>query len=174
MIEIRKIDRSHRDDINIKNEPFSLRGRMIVERTDGVWSHREELLPPDEITQMTFPDENYDFDAMGDYTFLGAYDGDKCVGLAILCPAMSPYFYLSDLKVSSAARGRGIGRLLVDESVRIAHELNYPGLFTIGQDNNLDACLFYLACGFNIGGLDTDVYIGSNQEGKSDIYFYRR
>lgn len=47
------------------------------------------------------------------------------------------------------------------------------GLWTIGQDNNLAACLFYVNNGFRIGGLDTDVYIGTKQEGKADIYFYK-
>ena len=40
------------------------------------------------------------------------------------------------------------------------------------QDNNLSACLFYLKNGFRIGGLDTEVYGGTNQEGKADILFY--
>lgn len=38
--------------------------------------------------------------------------------------------------------------------------------------NNLAACLFYIKCGFAIGGLDTNVYKGTKQEGKADIYFY--
>ena len=46
------------------------------------------------------------------------------------------------------------------------------GLYTIGQDNNLNACLFYLSCGFQIGGFDNKVYKGTSQEGKSDILFY--
>ena len=28
------------------------------------------------------------------------------------------------------------------------------GVYTIGQDNNLSACLFYLKQGFEIGGFD--------------------
>lgn len=43
----------------------------------------------------------------------------------------------------------------------------------VGQDNNLAACLCYIHNGFRIGGVDTDVYIGTGQEGKLDIYFYK-
>lgn len=39
-------------------------------------------------------------------------------------------------------------------------------------DNNLGACLFYIKRGFVIGGLNTNVYKGTKQEGKADIYFY--
>ncbi len=48
----------------------------------------------------------------------------------------------------------------------------YNGIYTQGQDNNLGACLFYVKAGFYIGGLDTNVYKGTKQEGKSDIIFY--
>ena len=45
-------------------------------------------------------------------------------------------------------------------------------LFRSGQNNNLGACKFYIKAGFRIGGLDTEVYKGTSQEGKADILFY--
>lgn len=63
---------------------------------------------------MTFPDENYRYAEMQDAVFLGAYDGVKCVGLAILEPGFFKYMYLSDLKVNSAYRGQGVGRRLME------------------------------------------------------------
>lgn len=174
MIEVRLIDENHKEDINIPNEFFQLRGRMIVEHTENSWNHREEFLPLEKITEMVFPDENYKFEDMKEYIFLGAYEDETCVGLAILCPAFNPYLFLYDLKVSSNVRGKGIGRLLIEEAFKIAKKKKYAGLYTVGQDNNLNACLFYLSCGFIIGGLDTEIYKGTKQEGKSDIYFYKR
>ena len=53
-----------------------------------------------------------------------------------------------------------------------ARERGYIGLFTQAQDNNLNACLFYLHTGFEIGGFDNHVYNGTSQEGKADIIFY--
>lgn len=174
MIEVRLIDTKYKEDINISNEPFPLSGRMIVEHTENGWNHREELLPLEQITEMTFPDENYKFEEMKEYIFLGAYEGESCVGLAILCPTFNPCLFLYDLKINSNARGKGIGRLLIEEAFKIAQKEKYAGLYTVGQDNNLNACLFYLSCGFVIGGLDTEIYKGTKQEGKSDIYFYKR
>lgn len=46
-------------------------------------------------------------------------------------------------------------------------------VYTIGQDNNLAACLFYLEHGFEIGGFDNRCYRGTSQENKTNIYFYR-
>lgn len=142
MIEVRLIDTAHKEDINISNEPFPLRGRMIIEHTENVWNHMEELLPLEKITEMVFPDENYKFEEMKEYIFLGAYEDETCVGVAILCSAFNPCLFLYDLKVNSNVRGKGIGRLLIEEAFKIAKKDKYAGLYTVGQDNNLNACLF--------------------------------
>lgn len=172
-MEIRIIDSGHREDIRIRNEPFELWGRMKPTFIDGKWDYTIEKLPVQDITDMCFPDENYDSDAMRkDSIFLGAYDKDKCIGLAVLQQGFFSYMYLFDLKVNKAYRGKGIAAMLIEKAKQVALENNYRGIYTQGQDNNLSACLFYVKSGFHIGGLDTDVYKGTSQEGKSDIIFY--
>ena len=173
MIEIREIDRAHRADINIPNEPFPLLGRMLPFYRDGVWGYEVLRFPAEQVGEMCFPDEHYDYDAMaGESVFLGAYDGETCVGLAILQPGFFKYMYLYDLKVSARCRGKHVGRGLIEYGLALAHARSYRGLYTQGQDNNLAACLFYLHTGFRIGGLDTELYKGTKQEGKADIIFY--
>ena len=173
MLDIRVIDAAHQQDINLPNEPFPLCGRMIPSYTDGQWGHSVVRFPEDSVSEMRFPDEHYDYAAMqGSSVFLGAYDGEKCVGLAILQDAWMKYMYLYDLKVSRDYRRRGAGAALMAKARDIALARGYRGLYTQAQDNNLNACLFYLSQGFFIGGLDTQVYKGTRQEGKSDIIFY--
>ena len=170
-IEIRLVDKAHCADINIPNEPFRIFGRFIPSYTDGKWSWTTERFA--EESEMRFPDENYDYDVLAENSiFLGAYDGDTCIGLAILRHSWKKYLYLYDLKVNSAYRGRHIGSLLIDAAKSISREHGYRGIYTQGQDNNLAACLFYVKSGFRIGGLDTDVYTGTSQEGKADVLFY--
>ena len=172
MIEIRIIDSRHAADINIANEPFSLFGRIIPEYDGKEWTCSLERYDPERVTDMCFPDENYNFDAMKDSTFLGAYDNGRCAGLAILQPGFFKYMYLYDLKVNKEYRRRHIGGMLIRKAKEIAKQNGYRGLYTQGQDNNPGACLFYLNSGFYIGGLDTNVYRHTKQEGKSDIIFY--
>ena len=172
MIEIRIIDTAHKEDINIKNQPFRLFGRMIPSYTNKIWSYTIEHFF--EESEMCFPNENYNFEEMTkNSTFLGAYDDGICIGLAIMQEAFFKYMYLYDLKVTRDYRRKGVGRLLIDKACEIASEQGYRGIYTQGQDNNLGACLFYVNSGFRIGGLDTDVYKGTRQEGKADIIFYR-
>lgn len=174
MIETRQIDAAHKRDINLTNEPFALTGRMVPAYRDKAWSYTVEPFAPEDVGEMCFPDEDYDYEAMKENSvFLGAYDGEECVGLAILQEAFFKYMYLYDLKVSGACRGQGVGRALMEKAGEVCKERGYRGIYTQGQDNNLGACRFYLKAGFRIGGLDTEVYKGTKQEGKADILFYR-
>ena len=173
MITTKIITEEHKDDINIKNHPFKLFGLMLLSYNNGKWDYTELLFPKENVTEMCFPDEDYDFEAMSQNSvFVGAYDGDRCVGLAILQQAFLKYMYLYDLKVNPDRRGQGVGRLLIGKCKEIALQQGYRGLYTQGQDNNLGACRFYLKSGFVIGGLDTHVYMGTAQENKKDILFY--
>lgn len=173
MIEIRLIDKSHCQDINIPNEPFCLYGRLLPSYMDGKWNYRAEYFTEEEISEMCFPDENYDYDTMKEHNvFVGAYEDGKCIGLAILKDAWFKYMYLYDFKVAREHRNKGVANALIQKSKEICKERGYNGLYTQGQDNNLAACKFYIKAGFHIGGLDTNVYKGTKQEGKADIIFY--
>lgn len=173
MITIRIIDKEHKDDINIKNQPFKIWGRMIPSYQNEKWNYSIWEFPHTDIQEMCFPDENYDFDKMNaESTFIGAYDNGKCIGLAIMQEGFFKYMYLYDLKVNSRYRSQGVAAMLIEKAEQIAAEKEYRGIYTQGQDNNLSACLFYLKGGFRIGGLDTEVYKGTKQEGKADIIFY--
>ena len=172
-MEYRVIDRAHSGDIRLKNEPFSVYGRVIPALSEGKWDYSIRLFPKQKVTEMCFPDENYDFDALAeDHVFIGAYDGSRCVGLAVLADSLFRYLYLEDLKVSQAYRRQGVGRGLIEKAVEVARQRHYNGIYTIGQDNNVSACQFYLKVGFEIGGFDNRVYRGTSQEDKADILFY--
>lgn len=171
-ILIRLIKKENAADINIKNEPFKLFGRMLPSYQNGKWSY--SVVENEQIEWDVFPDENYNYEKMEkDYVFIGAYDGDECIGLAILQKQWNKYIYLYDLKVKGSYRCKHAATKMIDKCCEYASQHGYRGIWTIGQDNNLAACLFYINNGFRIGGLDTEVYIGTKLEGNADIYFYK-
>ena len=170
--KIKIIGRENAADINIKNEAFQRFGHMVPTYQNDQWSYT--IRESEAVTWQCFPDEHYDFESMErDFVFIGAYVDEVCVGLAVLENQWHKYMYLSDLKVNSAWRRQNIASRILDEACRYAYGKGYRGIWTIGQDNNPGACLFYIKNGFRIGGLDTEVYTGTNQEGKKNIYFYK-
>lgn len=175
MIHVKIIDAAHKQDINLPNDPFSLWGRILPSYQKGQWSYEVVKFPEEAISSMCFPDESYDYDTMcADHTtFIGAYEDQICIGLAILQPGFFSYLYLYDLKVSKDYRGRHIGQMLLQKASEVALSQGYRGIYCVCQDNNPGACLFYLNYGFVIGGLDTLVYKGTSQEGKSDLILYK-
>lgn len=172
MIKIKKITEENKLDLNLKNEPFRMPGKFIPALKDGVWTYRTEQFEKAET--MVFPDENYDFDEIAEKgVIFGAYEDGKCIGVAIYQDYWLKYMYLYDLKVSSSARGKGVGKKLIEAGMGEAKSRGYIGLYTQAQDNNLNACMFYLKAGFRIGGFDNRVYGGTAQSHKADIFFYK-
>ena len=172
MITVAEIDRDHKADIRIPNEPFSLFGRIIPSYQNGKWGYQLVRYAPEDVSEMCFPDENYDFDSMQDCVFLGAYDNEACIGLAILQPGPFRYMHLYDLKVARKYRRQNVGRMLISKAREAAAQRGYCGIYLECQDNNPGVFLFYLNSGFYIGGLDTNVYRHTSQEGKADILLY--
>ena len=171
-ITIKFIGKDNVANINIKNEAFNLFGHMFPYYQDGKWGY--SVIESKEISTDIFPDENYVFENMEkDHFFIGAYDGEMCIGLAIFQMQWHKYVYLHDLKVNSAYRGQRIATKMIEESEDYLKRLNYRGIWTIAQNNNLGACLFYINNGFRIGGLDTETYNGTKLEGVFDIHFYK-
>ena len=121
MIEIRTIDEKHKQDINIPNEPFPLYGRMIPSYINEQWQYEIVHFGKGDIDKMCFPDENYDYDAMrNNHVFIGAYDGEKCIGLAILRDEWMKYMYLYDLKQQKTTAIRASRMHLLKSQKRLA------------------------------------------------------
>lgn len=169
MIEIKQILPDNENDANIPNQPFKIWGKMIPSLHNGEWDY--QVVEFKETAEMCFPDCFYDI-KNGDSIFYGAYDGDKCIGVAVLRKGMFKYLYLDDLKINSKYRRQGVGSMLIKVCLERAKMQHMEGIYTIGQDNNLSACLFYINQGFKIGGFDNKTYQGTSQEGKADIAFF--
>lgn len=170
-MEIRLLTEADETAVKLPNEAFELFGRLVVSRTEETWSCREELFS--ETTQQTFPEEDYQISELLKTGYVvGAFAKEACVGLAVFTDDWMKYAYLSDLKVVGSHRGQGIAASLIRFGLQEAKNRGYNGIWTIGQDNNLGACRFYLRQGFVIGGLNTQAYGHTSQEGKADVYFY--
>ena len=66
---IRLIDEEHQADINIKNEPFSIDGKLIPSYVNETWDYTTELFEENKKESLCFPDEHYSYDELKKRTF---------------------------------------------------------------------------------------------------------
>ena len=70
MITVKIIDHTYKNDINIKNEPFKLFGRMIPSYSNEQWNYSIERFAEESITEICFPDENHNWENSQKAAFL--------------------------------------------------------------------------------------------------------
>jgi N-acetylglutamate synthase-like GNAT family acetyltransferase len=85
----------------------------------------------------------------GSVTF-AAYDGERLVGLARVVTDLATYGYLTDVVVSEAERGRGIGSFLVECIIAHPELQGFRRLALLTQD----AQVLYRRFGFTDGAGD--------------------
>lgn len=174
-IEIKEITTENQNALKLPNEPFLNEGRVIPIYDGRNWSYRIEEFPKEKITEQCFPQENYEFEKMGEnFHGLAAYADGRCVGYAITYEEWNQYLYVDNVLVLKEYRRYGVGSRLLDSAMELAKKMNKLGVWLICQDNNLGACRFYFKNGYTLGGMNLPVYEGTKQEGKADLYLYKK
>jgi streptothricin acetyltransferase len=102
--------------------------------------------------------------------FLGYVDG-KVAGQIVLRKNWNEYACVDYIAVDVGFRRHGIGYALISRAKRWAQERQLPGIIAETQNNNLQACNFYEACGFKLGGFDSYLYRGIDA-GTDEIALY--
>lgn len=174
-ITTRIITKENESALALPNEPFLNEGRVIPIYDGKSWSYRIEKLPKEEITEQCFPAENYKYEEFGEkFHGIAAYIDDKCVGYALFYEQWNQYLYLDNLLVLKKYRKLGVGTALLNAGMEIAKSIGKLGIWLVCQDNNLQAMMFYFRNGYSLGGMNLPVYDGTCQEGKADLYLYKR
>ena len=168
---VKRIFKSNSEDMNLKNEPFDIIGKLIPLYNGDSYSYEIKL--NNQASSMCYPNEIYSYDdTKGKYIFLGAYEDGVCIGLAILKHSINRYIYLYDIKVNKEYRRSGVGKQLILKAKDVAKENEYIGIYSKVDNENLIACKFYLKNNFKIGGIDNKIYSGTDNQEKIEIKFY--
>ena len=103
-----------------------------------------------------------------------AEDGDVCVGFA--ATSFEPWnkrLVLWHLYVQPAARGRSVGRQLVERVARFGQELGARHIWLETSNLNAPGVAAYRALGFGLTGIDTTLYDATPAEGEIALFFSR-
>lgn len=122
-------------------------------------------------------DVDYGFDDSAPTIFFAEVTVDRnpplLVGRIKMMRWWNRFAYVEDLVVNPEYRGMGIGRQLLEHSIRWARENKYPGVMLETQDDNVPACTLYQSCGFVLSGFDRNVYKAINPHTRETaLYWY--
>jgi len=109
----------------------------------------------------------------GEGAFVAELDGEIAGFAQVEPPAWNGRAAIPHLYVSAPARGRGLGKTLVDALAAHAKSAGARCLWLETQNVNYPAVQFYLATGFYLCGLDESFYDPVELPGEFALFFSR-
>lgn len=104
-----------------------------------------------------------------------AFDNEDCAGIALCEPvAWNASLWVREFHVAEAARGRGIGRQLMEAIVADARAAGLRCVICETQSTNVPAIRFYRAVGFTLEGIDVSYYSNRDLERGEVAVFMKR
>jgi ribosomal protein S18 acetylase RimI-like enzyme len=101
-----------------------------------------------------------------------AEDGGVCVGFAAAgFEAWNRRLVLWHLYVQAGARGRGVGRRLLERVADLGRELGARHIWLETSNLNAPGVAAYRALGFTLTGVDTTLYDATPAEGEIALFF---
>jgi ribosomal protein S18 acetylase RimI-like enzyme len=143
-----------------------------VEASGDGFALRERRLPAPLAKRFPLDDVRSDARPWS-HAFVAA-DGGACLGFA--AAGLEPWnrrLVLWHLYVQSGARGRGIGRRLVERIADLGRELGARHIWLETSNLNAPGVAAYRALGFRLTGIDTTLYDGTPAEGETALFFSR-
>jgi ribosomal protein S18 acetylase RimI-like enzyme len=120
--------------------------------------NKDEELPM-ELLLLADPSETI----VKDYTTRGecfvAELEKKIVGVYVLLPTRPETIELVNVAVAEELHGRGIGKQLVMDAVKVAREKGYKTIEVGTGNSGVGQLALYQKCGFRIVGVDLDFFV---------------
>ena len=106
---------------------------------------------------------------------IGAYDGDKQVGLAIAEKnAWNRTLLVWEFHVHPDYHNKGVGRQMMEKLVNIGRETDCRVIVCETQNTNVPAIRFYRKVGFEVGAIDLSYYTNSDMTNFEVAVFMKR
>ena len=178
MLYIVEINDENKFNLHCANQPFYIIGRLDICFNDGHFKSKEVLFG--NSTRKQYP--NYNGAGAEDYINSNnrmayfAFSGSDCVGQILLAKNWNGYVHVEDLSVGEAFRRKGIGTMLLSKAYEWAKENNIDALSVECQDNNIYASRFFSKNGFEIGGVNTELYalLGEPYASETAVFWYKK
>ena len=85
--------------------------------------------------------------------------GKEIIGAFVLLPTRPGTVEIMNIAVAEENRGRGIGKQLIEEAIKISKKRKYKTIEVGTGNSSVGQLVLYQKCGFRITGIDSDFFI---------------
>lgn len=85
--------------------------------------------------------------------------GKEIIGAFVLLPTRPGTVEIMNIAVAEENRGRGIGKQLIEEAIKISKKRKYKTIEVGTGNSSIGQLVLYQKCGFRITGIDSDFFI---------------
>lgn len=85
--------------------------------------------------------------------------GKEIIGAFVLLPTRPGTVEIMNIAVAEENRGRGIGKQLIEEAIKISKKRKYRTIEVGTGNSSVGQLVLYQKCGFRITGIDSDFFI---------------
>lgn len=85
--------------------------------------------------------------------------GKEIIGAFVLLPTRPGTVEIMNIAVAEENRGRGIGKQLIEEAIKISKDEGYRTIEVGTGNSSVGQLVLYQKCGFRITGIDSDFFI---------------
>lgn len=171
MIEIKELDKNNTQYINRCDDYFTISSICSITFKNGKFDLEEKPVDPYRKKYESTKIDIEDFLKDPNKTILFGFYNNQIAGQVILEKHWNNYVWL-EIAILEEYRRKGLGRKLIESSIDWSKSKGFPGIMLETQNNNVPACKFYKACGFKLGGIDTELYKGINKDNTEIALFW--
>ncbi|WP_052256018.1 GNAT family N-acetyltransferase [Salinicoccus sp. YB14-2] len=85
--------------------------------------------------------------------------GQEIIGAFVLLPTRPGTVEIVNIAVAEEKRGRGIGKQLIEEAIKISKKAGYKTIEVGTGNSSVGQLVMYQKCGFRITDIDSDFFI---------------
>ncbi|KAK1246070.1 hypothetical protein MKX07_005139 [Trichoderma sp. CBMAI-0711] len=172
-MEIRQVTRLTKEDISGRDFSFEI-SSQVAKPYETLALDAEIATTPVELVKKDFGFDEAEFANIKepDGVVFAVVEDEQVYGYAHAAKAWNNMVELRWIALDVSIRGRGYGRMLLDQVVAWARKLGVAGIRLESQSNNVAACMFYKRYGFRFGGYDEYLYRGIPENSHETAFFW--
>ncbi|KAH0489587.1 hypothetical protein TgHK011_010007 [Trichoderma gracile] len=172
-MEIRQVTKLSKKDVSGRDFSFEI-SSQVAKPYEALALGAEIVTTPVELVKKDFGFDEAEFENIKEpdgVLFVVATD-EQVYGYAHATKAWNNLAEIRWIVLDVSIRGRGYGRMLLDQVVMWARKLGVAGIRLESQSNNVAACVFYKRYGFQFGGYDEFLYRGIPGNSRETAFFW--